>query len=419
MQYKNKSFIFLTLSVVLFSCTQKPADIVVHTTTSPTKKDFVTNNPYKVIAKNGDTLYSIAKNNNVEIRDLIELNRLRPPYRLIQGQAVKLPKAAFHIVGESDTLYAISRSYNVDISRLAQKNHLSQPYNLTKGQKLFLPSATASENIAAANNKVAEYDFNTKESTISSSNVVTSELAPIVTTPMPFAASKTDVSTSTKSVDLTTQKNNEKAPFTYKSEKEFAPAEQVKEEKKKDLSIDFNDRKEAVVAEISTTKPTVKVENIPPAATANTNIQKAPVEQNSKSENSLKADFIWPVKGSIISGFGAKKGGLYNDGINISAKEGTPIKAADGGDVVYSGNELRGYGNMLLIKHNNGYLTAYAHTDDIIVKKGDVVQKGQLIGHIGKTGHVSSPQLHFSIRQGRKAIDPEKYLPTDFSMTDK
>ena len=115
----------ICLSMLVFSCTQEPANIVVHSTNSPAKTNIVSNNPYKVTVEKNDTLYSIARKNNVEIRAVIDANKLRPPYILIPGQTVKLPKAGFHIVAESDTLYAISRSYNVDASRLAQKNNLT------------------------------------------------------------------------------------------------------------------------------------------------------------------------------------------------------------------------------------------------------------------------------------------------------
>ena len=120
--------------------------------------------------------------------------------------------------------------------------------------------------------------------------------------------------------------------------------------------------------------------------------------------------FIWPVKGRVISGFGAKAKGLHNDGINIAAKRGTPVKAAENGVVVYAGNELRGFGNLLLIKHANGWVTAYAHNDKLLVKRGQKVAKGQRIATVGSTGGVKKPQLHFEMRRGRTPRDPRKYL---------
>ncbi len=120
--------------------------------------------------------------------------------------------------------------------------------------------------------------------------------------------------------------------------------------------------------------------------------------------------FIWPVKGRVVSGFGAKAKGLRNDGINIAAKRGTPVIASENGVVAYAGNELRGFGNLLLIKHSGGWVTAYAHNDKMLVKRGDRVRKGQRVATVGSTGSVKNPQLHFELRRGRKPTDPRKYL---------
>jgi murein DD-endopeptidase MepM/ murein hydrolase activator NlpD len=120
--------------------------------------------------------------------------------------------------------------------------------------------------------------------------------------------------------------------------------------------------------------------------------------------------FDWPVKGAIISAFGLTDSGRRNDGVNISAPVGTPVRAAADGDVVYRGSELQGYGNLLLIKHEDGFVTAYAHNDVMLVKKGERVRKGQVIAKVGQSGAASEPQLHFEIRQNLKAVDPVQML---------
>ncbi len=118
----------------------------------------------------------------------------------------------------------------------------------------------------------------------------------------------------------------------------------------------------------------------------------------------------WPLKGKVISGYGNKPGGLKNEGINISVPEGTSIRAADTGVVAYAGNELKGYGNLVLIRHAGGYVTAYAHAKELLVKRGDKIERGAIIGKAGQTGSVSSPQLHFEVRKGATALDPMKYM---------
>jgi murein DD-endopeptidase MepM/ murein hydrolase activator NlpD len=136
------------------------------------------------------------------------------------------------------------------------------------------------------------------------------------------------------------------------------------------------------------------------------------VSQNiSEPEISKKNNrFILPVKGAIVSKFGAKPGGLYNDGINIKAKSGDNVKATEDGSVAYVGNELRGYGNLIIIKHSGGWISAYGHLDKTKVKRGSKVKKGETIATVGSTGNVKFPQLYFGLRKGREAVNPQNYL---------
>lgn len=120
--------------------------------------------------------------------------------------------------------------------------------------------------------------------------------------------------------------------------------------------------------------------------------------------------FRWPVRGRVITGFGPKTTGQQNDGINVAVPEGTPIKAAADGVVAYAGNEIKTYGNLVLIRHSNGYVTAYAHASEIMVKRDEQIKRGQVIAKSGQTGNVSAPQLHFEIRKGSAPVDPIPYL---------
>ncbi len=120
--------------------------------------------------------------------------------------------------------------------------------------------------------------------------------------------------------------------------------------------------------------------------------------------------FIHPVNGRIISTYGAKGSGQHNDGINIAAPRGASVRAAQAGVVAYAGSEIRGYGNMLLVKHDGGFMTAYAHAEELLVKRGDVVRQGQIIATVGDSGGAAAPQLHFEIRRGTEAVDPNTYL---------
>jgi murein DD-endopeptidase MepM/ murein hydrolase activator NlpD len=141
----------------------------------------------------------------------------------------------------------------------------------------------------------------------------------------------------------------------------------------------------------------------------------APVVDASAPIGSLKAaeagsTFYWPVHGQLIAGYGAKINGLQNNGINVAVPEDTPVKAADDGVVLYSGNGLKTYGNMLLVRHANGYVTVYAHAKELLVKVGDEIKRGQVIAKSGKTGDVDRPQIHFEIRKASAPVNPMPYL---------
>jgi murein DD-endopeptidase MepM/ murein hydrolase activator NlpD len=123
--------------------------------------------------------------------------------------------------------------------------------------------------------------------------------------------------------------------------------------------------------------------------------------------------FVWPVSGRVISDFGANANGGKNDGINIAAAWGTPIHASASGTVSYAGSELKDYGNLVLVKHSGGYTTAYAHAERLVVSRGDVVSRGQVIGYAGQTGDVSTPQLHFEIRSATMPVNPRSYLSSN------
>lgn len=147
-------------------------------------------------------------------------------------------------------------------------------------------------------------------------------------------------------------------------------------------------------------------------AQATTNVEDKPAEAPAKAAETTSSlpTFRWPVRGKVITSYGAKTNGKSNDGINVAVPEGTPIKAAEDGVVAYSGNELKGYGNLVLVRHSNGYVTAYAHASELLVKRGDPIKRGQVIAKSGQSGEVASPQLHFEIRKGSSPVDPLQFL---------
>jgi murein DD-endopeptidase MepM/ murein hydrolase activator NlpD len=160
------------------------------------------------------------------------------------------------------------------------------------------------------------------------------------------------------------------------------------------------------------TVPAEKVASVPTQTARVATPETQPTEAVTKTAEAAGSmpTFRWPAKGRIIAAFGSKSNGGQNDGINLAVPEGTPIKAADDGIVAYAGNELKGYGNLVLIRHANGFVSAYANASELLVKRGDTIKRGQVIAHAGQTGNVTSPQLHFEIRKGSTPVDPTKYL---------
>ena len=304
---------------------------------------------YKVLTvEKGQTLIHIAIDNNCTLREVATLNSINPPYNLYIGQKIKVPiknnnfkeekysknsensktikinnKTSIindnniYVVKKGDTIYSIAKKNDVNFSDLVKNNNLKKPYNIFVGQKLKL---------SASSNNSTKNSFEQKNRDKSYSN----------------------------------QNNNKLERF-----------EEDTKVKSKNETLTREDSKILV------------------------------------NGNSM---FIWPVKGDILKKFGKQEDGSFNDAINIKSEHGTKVKAADNGEVAYAGNELKGFGNIIIIKHKNGWLTVYGHCDSINVKVKDKVEKGQVIATVGKTGNVNESQLYFSLRKGRTAMDPLKYL---------
>lgn len=293
----------------------------------------------QVIVRHGETIYQLSQRTGSPVRDLIDANHLRPPYRLASGQTLVVPRTPTHVVQRGETLYSIADSEGVELYSLARMNELTPPFAVEPGRVLKLPPAVARP------------------------------LAPETPPPAP-PPGKPEI-TATRLAPVTAQPLG--APPGPPPSK----------------------------PEVVSLPPTAQ----PPAATPP---QQPQTELPSPPPRAGR--FLWPVQGKVIGHFGTSAAGMHNDGINIAAAKGTPVRAADSGVVAYAGNELRGYGNLVLIKHAGGWMTAYAHNGTLLVKRGEVVKRGQEIATVGSTGIVSEPQLHFEIRRGTQVLDPTQYL---------
>lgn len=294
-------------------------------------------NASAVIVGDGDTVYALSRRHGVSTRAIIDANGLTPPFHLIVGQRIELPRYPEHEVASGDTLSAVAARYDVGMYEMARLNDLEPPYTIFVGQRLRLPgTGTPAVRVMAKSTPRTEKNIATK--------------------------------TAPKSRQKPTAKPAAPPPWSRTTVTSKAPGPTA-----------------------VTTRP-------------------APRRAVPKPPPASGKGFLWPVKGRVVSGFGAKAKGFHNDGINIAAPRGTAIHAAENGVVVYAGNELRGFGNLLLIKHANGWVTAYAHAERLLVARGDKVGKGQRVATVGATGSVTQPQLHFEIRKGKRARDPRKHL---------
>ncbi|HUC66880.1 MAG TPA: LysM peptidoglycan-binding domain-containing M23 family metallopeptidase [Stellaceae bacterium] len=341
--------------------------------------------PDSVTVQSGETLYGIARRYDVPVRSLIEDNRLTPPYRMEAGRKLLLPKVQQHIVQPGETLYSISRTNGVDTSTLARRNGLEPPYRIWVGEALILPAPVerAEVPVIQATAPAAPYAA-PAESAPAPAVTAASEPLPPPPPPAPRPQSEAPVAAAPPPV--------------------WAPeSAQGQQPAKREEKVAALPPPPAPIAPPPATKPAPAPQAKPAA------LPPPPPETVPGGSRT----FLWPVHGRIIASYGNGPGGTHNDGINIAAPAGTPVLAADAGTVAYAGNELRGYGNLLLIKHANGWMTAYAHNQVLLVKRGDRVRRGQPIARVGATGAVGEPQLHFEIRHGTHALDPGDYLPPE------
>jgi murein DD-endopeptidase MepM/ murein hydrolase activator NlpD len=335
-----------------------------------------------VVVERGETLESIAHKYGVPASAILQSNGLasaasvKPGRRLVipryvVGQVrqeparveparIEQPRVAaaparpastgdIHIVQPGESLMGIARRHGVSLTELAHANNIQPFTKVAIGDRLTIPAgrhARTQERVAAV--PPAPRREARVQTRVAARNEIRS--APAQAAVQPYRAPKID---SVGSVPVET-------------------------------------------ARVATPEPAAAAEN--------------PVKKAEAVAAARVPSFRWPVTGHVIEAFGARSNGTTNDGINLAVPEGTPIRAAEDGVVAYSGNELKGYGNLVLIRHADNYVSAYANASELLVKRGDSVRRGQVIARSGQTGNVTSPQLHFEIRKGSTPVDPRKLL---------
>jgi murein DD-endopeptidase MepM/ murein hydrolase activator NlpD len=283
---------------------------------------------------------------------------------------------ASYTVKPGDSLYSIARIHKVRFSELQQVNGISDPRRVKPGMTLRIPGGSSDASVAAT----------AAPSSAAPPVALSSAPSPAVPAPddkTPGAPRYGEATTMQPTIINGEKRVASLSDKAVDASPEVAPVQPSPPERKPGVAEQPAAEKKVAAA-------------APPPSSAPASVD------NSKLR--------WPVSGKIIAGFGTRPDGTHNDGINMQVPLGTEVHAAESGVVAYAGSELKGYGNLVLLRHDNDWVTAYAHNDELLVKRGDKVRRGQVIAKAGKSGTVDQPQLHFELRQGSKPVDPTPYL---------
>ncbi len=283
----------------------------------------------------------------------------RPPLPVsnapLREDLKEVPPSGIIQVRAGDTIYTLANRYQVTPRRIILANDLAPPYDLTGLSTLNVPKPRA--HIVVSDD--------TLETLTARYKVNTNALIAL---------------------------NNLKQPYS------LYPGQSISIPRRMDYSLLDLPQDRAIPA------PTVSQE------TGTAIIPQTNLTSRTVSYSSTAPDFTWPVNGDIIMPFGTSSRGVHNDGVNIAANKGDAVRASQSGQVAFVGAGLKAFGNLVLVKHSGGWITAYAHLDEVTVKEGDQLDRGQVLGVVGQTGRVDSPQLHFEIRKSREPVNPEDFL---------
>ena len=300
----------------------------------------------------------------------------RPPF-FTNATDFYADTGVMHTVVRGDTIHKISERYNVDVDYIIYANAIPVGERLFIGQQLRIPNEYQ--------HKVAGHD-----SLLSISRLYSVDL-----------------------LDLAKHNNMNMSDRLALGQIINIPAMRV-ERKEPVKPIDLSTLLEQILADggnlVAIPPSAVAKIKSQPIAVQNANDKIVVVEEKKIIEVPEFTGFIWPVEGKVVHKYGDMVNGIKNAGINIEAEEGTGISVAEGGRVAYAGEGVKGMGKMVLVRHDKGYITVYAHADDILVEKGQILEKGDLIATVGSTGSVGTAQLHFQVRNGKIPVNPNTVL---------
>jgi len=367
--------------------------------------------------RQGDTLYSLARQHGVSVNDLKATNGLasndlrpgqqlhlpsgtrpryatetaRPPRETYETVAVRpvQPGAAVaadapsdwsgsHTVRQGESLYGIARENGVQLTELERYNGISDSRKVKPGTVLKVPGQR-STTVAAATPSAPAYEPPAYSAPSTSAPSTSAPAGATAQTPAPTPG----VVTLGAQVPPIGGGSTPQRPTMINGT---------------GLSGPGNDQPRSEPERVARAETNTATDAVSPAN-----------PQTSRAVAGF-SKLRWPVAGKVIAGFGPRPDGTHNDGVNLAAPMGTDVHAAESGVVAYAGDELKGYGNLVLIRHDNGWVTAYAHADELLVKRGDQIKRGQVVAKAGRTGQVDQPQVHFELRQGQKPVDPTPFM---------
>ena len=311
----------------------------------------------------GDHIDALARAFHTTRTVLLDANHLKAPYRIHPGQILKTPVAKAYVARSGDTLREVGRRFDVDPGELAQINRISERAPLRSGQRIGLPSSMR-------------------------------DRGPIRLTSEPEYAEETPAPTHWRppAYSSSAPPAGSLAPLAPEGQGDLHPIQPA-------------NPVEGGSASYQTPYPPPRTQAAPPALS------------DAEVSAAARGRFVWPVRGNIIAGFGSMGFGRRNDGVDIQAAQGSSVQAAAPGEVVYAGDQVPGFGNLVLIKHADGWVTAYAHLDKVDVQMREQVTQGEVLGSVGTTGGVSEPELHFEVRfaptpaDKARPVDPVLVLP--------
>ena len=330
-----------------------------------------------VSVRPGDTVYAISRRTGVPVRAIIVANQLTPPFILQPGQTLTLPAQRTHTVAPGDTLFSLSRRYGPSPGAIANANGLTPPYVIKVGEPLVIPTDSGRPPPVMA---------------------VASTPLPDAGSPVPLAAPPAD-----RQTGAPTPLVGPATPTGQPGAMQPAPGPASSQPRPASASAPAPAPSPAQTAASSSSSMP------PPPPMPSVSVARGAVSAPTPPPRA-GSRFQWPVEGPVIAAFGPGTGGQHNDGINIAAPRGTPVRAAENGVVVYAGNEILGFGNLVLLRHDGGWMTAYAHADSLNVRRGQAVHRGAVIATVGQTGSVDRPQLHFEVRKSARPVDPRAHM---------